>query len=315
MTRYLLWAGCFCAASLLSFAQAPTPKPPPPTPEQEMFMKQSRESFRAGKNKEAIAFATKAIASAPQNMYSYLFRGQLHEALRMNDEAVQDISLALRLDPSQAEAYQMRGSCQFKLGRFKESIADFDAYLRLQPKQEPHHWQRGISYYYAGRYEDGRKQFEWHQTVNHSDVENAVWHFLCVARSDGIEKARAKIIPIEGDKRVPMMEVHKLFAGKSKPSTVISVAKAGGPAAAELEFRLFYANLYLGIYYDITGELDLALAYLRRAALSAEKFGYMGDVARVHLESLQKRPPAPPKGVSTTGGKEQKGREKAPEKK
>ena len=260
-------------------------------------MRQSRESFRNGKNKEAITFATKAVAASPQNFYGYHFRGQLHEALRMNDEAVQDLSLALRIDPSQAEVYQMRGGCQFKLGRFKESVADFDTYIRFQPKQEPHHWQRGISYYYAKRYEEGRKQFDWHQTVNHNDVENAVWHFLCVARKDGLEKAREKIIPIEGDKRVPMMEVHKLFAGKLKPSEVMAAAKAGNPPPAELEYRLFNAHLYLGLYYDVTGKTDLALPYLRRAAEKSEKFGYMGDVARVHADYMQKEPVVTPKGA------------------
>ena len=261
-------------------------------------MRQSRESFRNGKNKEAITFATKAVTASPQNFYGHLFRGELHEALRMNDEAVQDLSLALRIDASQAKVYQLRGSCQFKLGRFKESIADFDTFIQLQPKQEPYHWQRGISYYYAKRYEEGRKQFDWHQTVNHNDVENAVWHFLCVARKDGIEKAREKIIPIEGDKRVPMMEVHKLFANKLRPSEVISAAKAGASAPAELEHRLFHAHLYLGLYYDITGKRDLALVYLRRAADKTEKFGYMADVARVHVDYIQKEPIAVPKAAT-----------------
>ena len=36
---------------------------------------------------------------------------------------------------------------------------------------------------YAGRYQDCREQFESHRTVNPDDVENAAWHFLCVARA------------------------------------------------------------------------------------------------------------------------------------
>lgn len=326
MTRNFLLAGLVCAAGFALHAQSPVPKAappktPPPTAEQEMFMRQSRELFRGGKNKEAIGFATKAIAAAPKNMYGYLFRGQLHETLRMNDEAVQDLSIALQLDPSQAEIYQLRGACQFKLGRFKESIADFDAYIRFQPKQEPHHWQRGISYYYAKRYEEGRKQFDWHQTVNHNDVENAVWHFLCVARKDGLEKAREKLIPIEGDKRVPMMEVLKLFAGTLKPSEVMTAAKAGNPPPAELEYRLFNAHLYLGLYYDVTGKTDLARLYLGRAAEKSEKFGYMGDVARVHADYMQKEPIAAPKVVpkvapeTTPKEKEQGNKAKEPKKK
>ena len=98
------------------------------------------------------------------------------------------------------------------LGRVKESVADFDKFLEARPDQRPQHWQRGIALYYAGQFEDGAKQFEIHKTVNANDVENAAWHFLCVARWKGVEAARAGLIPIEGDGRVPMMTVHKMFA-------------------------------------------------------------------------------------------------------
>ena len=54
-----------------------------------------------------------------------------------------------------------------------------------------------ISDYYVGKFADGRRQFESHKTVNPNDVENAAWHFLCVARLDGIEKAQSACIKID----------------------------------------------------------------------------------------------------------------------
>src|SRR6266853_660464 len=59
------------------------------------------------------------------------------------------------------------------------------------------------------------RQFELHQTVNDNDVENAVWHYLCVARLAGVEKAHASLIRIQRDSRVPMMAVYALFGGKA----------------------------------------------------------------------------------------------------
>src|SRR5260221_591071 len=126
------------------------------------------------------------------------------------------------------DLYHLRGCEHFKLGQINDSIRDFDKFLEFAPKQAPHQWQRGISFYYAGRYEEGRKQFELHQTVNPNDVENAVWHFLCVARLEGPEKARAALIPIKGDARVPMSEIYDLFAAKSKPEQVFAAAQAAG---------------------------------------------------------------------------------------
>ena len=194
----------------------------------------------------------------------------------------------LKLDPKSANAWQARGEANFKLGKIAESIADFDKFLELVPAQKPHHWQRGISLYYAARFKDGKEQFEIHQTVNSNDVENAVWHFLCAARADGLASAKKGLIPIEGDGRVPMAEVHRLFAGKAKPEDVLAAAKAA-PAQGRAGEPLFYAHLYLGIYFEAIGDAQQARQHIFKSAERANENGYMGDVARVHAEILRKQ--------------------------
>ena len=162
------------------------------------------------------------------------------------------------------------------------TLADFDKFIELVPQQAPYHWQRGIAYYYAGRFEDGRKQFELHQTVNPNDVENAVWHFLCVARESSVEKARTMLMPIKGDARIPMMEVHALFAGKAKPEDVLKAASTDGTPKLQLNRQLFYAHLYLGLYFEVMGDETKATEHIK-AAVQYGTDDYMGDVARVHL--------------------------------
>ena len=205
-------------------------------------------------------------------------------------KAVADYDAGLKLNTNAPIAYQRRGEAHFRLGHFKESIADFDRFIELVPAQAPQHWQRGIALYYAGRYEDGRKQFELHQTVNPRDVENAVWHFLCVARASGAEKARAALIPIDGDARVPMAQVHALFAGKAKPEDVLAAARAGEPPPDRLDNQLFYAHLYLGLYFEAMGDARLAREHVFKAATGFKADHYMGDVARVHAQVLRKQP-------------------------
>mgnify|MGYP004382622169 CR=1 FL=1 len=56
---------------------------------------------------------------------------------------------------------------------------------------------------------------------------------------------------------------------------------------------MFYANLYIGVYFEASGQSNLARIYLRRAA-SGEAFGdftldYMREVARVFADELGKR--------------------------
>jgi lipoprotein NlpI len=250
----------------------------------EELQSQARSAYARGKSNEAVALATRAIAVEPQNPRGYLVRARFHEDNREPAKAIADYDQVIKLDPRQPDAWQHRGGEHFKLGHIQESIADFDQFLALVPSQAPYHWQRGISLYYAGRFDEGRKQFELHQTVNPNDVENAVWHFLCVARTNGVEKARAALIPIKGDGRVPMMEVHALFADKIKPEEVLKAASAGNPTPALLRRQLFFAHLYLGLYFEVLGKELPAREHITKAAREYQTGDYMGDVARVHWQ-------------------------------
>jgi len=186
------------------------------------------------------------------------------------------LAALLQLAPAQDSPafYNRRGEDHFRAGRIAESIADFDRAIKLEPRLAPQHWQRGISLYYANRFADGQAQFELHQTVNPSDVENAVWHFLCVARASGVAKARASLIPIPQDTRVPMMQIHDLFSGKGTVEDVLKPARGRD--------ALFYAHLYLGLYYEVTGDAAQAKKHMRLATHDYSVDHYMGDVARVH---------------------------------
>src|SRR5438552_15565787 len=102
-----------------------------------------------------------------------------------------------------------------------ESVTGFYKLVKLAPETAPHLRQRGIALYYAGRYRDCRAQFESHRTVNPADVENAAWHFLCVARAESPKSARAALLPVGPDSRVPMGEIYQMFAGRLKPEEVL----------------------------------------------------------------------------------------------
>jgi lipoprotein NlpI len=164
------------------------------------------------------------------------------------------------------------------------SVAAFDRVTVLAPESTPSLWQRGLALYYAGRFADGRAQFERHQTVNPNDVENAAWHFLCVAKLDGLAAARTALIPIIGDARVPMREIHALFAGSGNAEAVLRAADADGVPNDPERDQLCYAHLYLGLYYEVTDDAVLARTHLRKAAIDYHMDHYMGRVAQVHVK-------------------------------
>jgi lipoprotein NlpI len=177
-----------------------------------------------------------------------------------------------------AQALLNRAVDEFEQGRFAQSAETFDDVAKMVPQQAPQLWQRGIALYYAGRYTDCRQQFESHRTVNPDDVENAAWHFLCVAREQSPEKARAALLPVGPDSRVPMREVYQMFRGTLTADDVLKAAGASPDGQ-------FYAHLYVALYSEALGRKDLALKHIKEAASDryASAGGYMHMVAVVHL--------------------------------
>jgi len=165
---------------------------------------------------------------------------------------------------------------EFLAGRVKESVVGFDRVALLAPQAAPQLWQRGIALYYVGRYDDCRKQFESHRTVNPNDVENPAWHFLCVAHAESPQKARAGLLPVGPDQRSPMREVYEMFKGTMTPDAVLAAGRSGSGR--------FFAELYVGLYYEAIGNNAMALPHLKAAASDqfASAGGYMHRVAMLH---------------------------------
>ena len=211
--------------------------------------------------------------------------------LRDNEAAAKALTDAITREPKLAAAYDRRGDAYLKLGKFADAVADFDKFLALTPYPEdaPKHWRRGIALYYAGKYDEGRKQFELHRTVNPEDVENSAWHYLCNARATSPKKARADLIPVTKDARVPMKEVLELFAGKIKPEDVLKAPEAARLQGEELIAAQFYANLYVSLYYESEGDAKKARDYLTTAVEKYKIGDYMWDVGNAQLMVLKKK--------------------------
>lgn len=234
-------------------------------------------SLRNKQPEQALKLANQAIEKEPASVAALSLRARIYEKLGKSAEAAGDYR---KVHDLLAAEHMQRGIADFKAGKISESIEEFDRQIALNPDAKISHWQRGISYYYAGRFDDGRRQFEGYQDFDSNDVENAVWRFMCMARKDGIDKARKAILKIGNDKRVPMRQVYDLFKGDLKTDDVLKAAKT--------DPQLFYAHLYVGIYFDLQGDKSQALAHLNKAADKYRIAHYMGDVARIHRDLLAK---------------------------
>ncbi len=213
----------------------------------------------------------------------------LHDAQRYK-EALQAVDHAIQSDARLAEAYDLRGMLYFKLGQIRESLADFDEQIRLDPKSAPAHWRRGLTLYYAEKFADGAAQFVTSDQSEPNDVENAIWHFLCLARVVGIDKARSQFLPVQQDPRGElMMAIYRMFQGHATPDDVLTLAEAGDVPAGERQVRRFYANYYVGMFYEAVGEKEKSLVFIQKAVEKYPVRHYMMDVARVHMLLRKKR--------------------------
>ena len=245
---------------------------------------QARAAAEKGDVTGAMLLSGKALAEK-KDAKTLKLHAQLCEASKHYEGQLEAYAELIKLEPEVPTWLNQSGVAKFMAGDFRGSVEDFDAFLEKVPSAMPRHWQRGLSQYGAGLFEEGRAQFEAHQKVNPNDVENAAWHFLCVASLEDVEAARKAIIPIRGDGRVPMPEVHDLFSGKGGEEAVLKAANAAAPQKRN---HLCYAHLYLALYKEALGNTAEALKHYKLASVDYSMSHYMGETARVFYESRRK---------------------------
>jgi lipoprotein NlpI len=239
--------------------------------------------------KTALKAADELVEKFPKKAIPLFVRGETHELSGDPKAAIADLTAGIALDPKIARAYDVRGGAYFKLGQVKVSLSDFDKQIELAPTSKENHWRRGISLYYLRKYAEGAEQFALGRRVYKDDVENAFWHWLCLARSEGVEAAKKSLLPIGRDQRPPMMTVLEVLHGKAMPEDILKECEKLKDNPAEYSIAKFYGHLYLGLYYEGIGKNDKVQENLELAAGKYLDKQYMGDVAKVHLQLLKEK--------------------------
>ena len=208
-----------------------------------------------------------------------LQKGDSHNAILAADAMTQQHS-------DDARALRLAADIYLRSGKVDSAARLFDRYLELEPEEMRGLWQRGIALYFVGDYKRAAKQFEEHRKVNPNDVENAAWHFLCVAKAESFAKARELILPAPNDPRVPLEEIHSMLKTGDTRAVNQRVSRTPPDSQARAD-ATFYGNFYLGLYADANGDQENARDLLTRTAEAAPHH-YMGDIARVYAKQLSK---------------------------
>ena len=170
----------------------------------------------------------------------------------------------------------------FSANKVEESISLFDSVIAARPEAKPYLWQRGLSLYYAERFRDGAEQFATDVSVNPNDTEESIWYFMCIARLEGFDAARAKLLKVGFDRRPVMRAAQQLFTGEADEAPLQAFASSQSADA-------FYGNLYLGLFREAKGDVEGAKGFMRAAVDTVYARGpgsgdYMTDLARVHVK-------------------------------
>lgn len=214
------------------------------------------------------------MADAPKN-------SQDHRRSVAVDSAKEFLSLAD--SAALPSAHAQYGDALLRAGKTKKAIEQFERYLKLRPESRPYLWQYGIALFFDGRFQEGRELFEVHRKVNPNDVENAAWHFLCIAKDAGVDEARKEVLPAPGDPRPPMAEILARLRGGSSQA-IEDAIKAAPPGPRRVSAEL-YGYLYLAMIADSEGDEEAARIWIRKAD-STTLSHYMADIARVYSDHL-----------------------------
>jgi lipoprotein NlpI len=209
---------------------------------------------------------------------------------RVSDDAsaIELAEQVLQQSPDDPRAILAAADGLLRSGHADRAVEFFDRYLQLRPADLPGLWQRGIALYFDGQYAVAADQFVKHREVNPYDVENAAWHYLCVAKAESVANAKQSVLPAPHDARIPMAEVHKMLVSGDR-SVVENRLQNLSPESPRHDSAMFYGNFYLGLFADAHGDHQTAVDNMTQAAQVAPRH-YMGDIARVYLEHLKQQP-------------------------
>lgn len=208
------------------------------------------------------------------------------------DDKIADLTKKLATKADDLTALSQRGDAYFFRGDFQASLRDYQKMCDVNAEVEPGHWRMGLVQFYAGQFETSTKFFDRFFQTDDVDREGGLWKYLAQAKGEGPEKARAGLLKYTKFDREPMPTVYRLFEGTITPAELLKTVDVRKLADTEREKRLFYIELYIGLWLDAHKKPQEALPHFRAA--TANKWprdaGYgpnwMWHVARVHYELL-----------------------------
>ncbi len=198
------------------------------------FRARARARAGLGDVEEALADYAQAIQLSPTDVEVYLDRCLAYDAVAQWEDIVNDSSVVIQLRPEDPRGYKNRAVAYSRLGKLDRAIADFSQYLRLKP-DDPVIWRsRGLLYGRLQRYPEAI-----------DDLARAI-------ELDQIDAHKARDLRTRAD---------YCFHVRRYTDTIDDLSQA-----IDLEPTFAGAWLHRGMTYEVSGEVEAALADYQQAA-------------------------------------------------
>lgn len=272
-------------ARVLRFLRAQPPPPPPlpaPLPPPEVYLSEASSAIMAAveqvlidRPEDPIAAisahlaeqaAVAKVAAIPtvgraSTAYNLLPPPPLAMEQSAAGSSTAQVDLLFSHSPEVA-ALAVDAADALAVGDSEASVELFDAILAIDQTLSPLLWQRGLALFYNGQYAEASAQFVRDVVANGSDVEEVVWHHLCLCRCTA---RPPPLLPCGDDDRAVMGRVKALFElgeaadGEAARRLLVELTTApvdAAPAdgaegertlAASRAYGRFYAGLWLQI--------------------------------------------------------------------
>ncbi|HEV7402108.1 MAG TPA: tetratricopeptide repeat protein [Chthoniobacteraceae bacterium] len=207
---------------------------------------------------------------------------------------VEQLDATLAKNPDSTRALSARGDAHLFLGQFPQAVADYEKMIAIDPSLDAPHWRLGIAYHFTRQWEKSSKQFAKYHAYDGHDRENGVWKFLADAHAHDLATARQEMLKYTEFDREPFPAIYDLLAGRMTGDQF--QAHLDDKKVSDNRHALFYGQYYRGLFEELNGHRDKALASLRAAVAlfpagdaASGGPGYMWQCARLHLAQLEKK--------------------------
>lgn len=236
-----------------------------------VLLKQAKENYEKGENKEAIGNLKPAIKMDKTFDEAYALIGLCYEEQGYNKKAFKNYGEALESNPKNIQAYFLRGKLNYKVNEFSLAIADYNEALKLEPGNIEIKRERIRAYLKIENFEEALKDCNYiiRESNNANYIESSwydasIVHFYTKNYQDCIYAAE-KAISINKDNPLyyyqlglAYIELNKIFKADQNFEMAKVLIARGNSVCLDRDLSGF-AGLKEFRYFDKSEQVDMSI--------------------------------------------------------